>query len=83
VRVARKGYNSQLAVCEDVCTTVIDPNSINACGGGGSGGPTYMCSSNQLWAVNNSLAFGFAAANIQGLSEPQWYLKTFIKFFYY
>jgi hypothetical protein len=63
--------------------TVIDPNSINACGGGGSGGPTYMCSSNQLWAVNNSLAFGFAAANIQGLSEPQWYLKTFIKFFYY
>ncbi len=68
--------NSQpVKTCAKDGVTVIDPNSINACGGGGSGGPTYMCSNDQPWAVNNTLAFGFAAAAISGESEPQWYLK--------
>jgi hypothetical protein len=65
--------NSQaVKTCAQDGVTVLGPNSINACGGGGSGGPTWMCSADQPWAVNSSLAFGFAAANIQGLTEPQW-----------
>jgi hypothetical protein len=31
-----------------------------------------MCNNNQPWAVNDNLAYGFAAANIPGLSESGW-----------
>lgn len=31
-----------------------------------------MCNNNQPWAVNDNLAYGFAAANIAGSSESGW-----------
>jgi len=70
--------NSQpVKTCAKDGTTVIDPNSVNACGGGGSGGPTYMCSNNQPFVKNNSLSFGFAAAAIAGQTESQWCCACF------
>jgi len=37
-----------------------------------SGGSAYTCASNQPWAVNSNLAYGFAAVNIAGGSESGW-----------
>ena len=37
-----------------------------------SGGSAYMCSSQAPWAVNDSLAYGFAAVRISGSNENQW-----------
>jgi hypothetical protein len=31
-----------------------------------------MCNNNQPWAVNDDLAYGFAAASIPGLTEAGW-----------
>lgn len=32
----------------------------------------YTCNNNIPWAVNNDLAYGFAAAHISGQSEQDW-----------
>jgi hypothetical protein len=32
----------------------------------------YMCNDQQPWAINDSLAYGFAAATIAGLTEQDW-----------
>ncbi|RPA81050.1 hypothetical protein BJ508DRAFT_118777 [Ascobolus immersus RN42] len=39
---------------------------------GGSYGSAYMCSNQQPWVVNDNLAYGFAAVNIQGKTESSW-----------
>jgi hypothetical protein len=39
---------------------------------GCGGGPAFMCASQQPWAVNDRLAYGFAAAKIRGKSERDW-----------
>lgn len=43
-------------------------NTQSGCNGGGA----YACSAQQPWAVNDSLAYGFAAVNIAGGSESSW-----------
>jgi hypothetical protein len=37
-----------------------------------NGGGAYMCSNQSPWAVNDQLAYGWAAVNIQGSTESQW-----------
>lgn len=37
-----------------------------------SGGGAYMCSSQSPWAVNDTVAYGYAAVRIAGSSESQW-----------
>jgi hypothetical protein len=39
---------------------------------GCDGGSTYMCSSQQPWAVSDSLSYGFAAVAISGGTEASW-----------
>ncbi|MDR0307001.1 MAG: hypothetical protein LBI42_09230 [Chitinispirillales bacterium] len=40
---------------------------VNACGGGGNpGGPAYTCMYQVPWAVNDNLAYGFAASHTNG-----------------
>ncbi|KAI9318689.1 endo-glucanase RCE3 [Dichotomocladium elegans] len=39
---------------------------------GCNGGSAYMCNDNQPWAVNEKLAYGFAAASIAGSNEAGW-----------
>ncbi|KXS15255.1 glycoside hydrolase family 45 protein [Gonapodya prolifera JEL478] len=52
--------------CSKSGVTLSSPNIRNGCGGGGENGPedgnAYTCIDNQPWAVNDGLAFGFAAA---------------------
>ncbi|CAD5232686.1 unnamed protein product [Bursaphelenchus xylophilus] len=39
---------------------------------GCNGGSAYSCSTEQPWAVNDTLSYGFAAVNIAGESESDW-----------
>lgn len=39
---------------------------------GCDGGSAYMCSNESPWAVDDSLAYGYAAVNIAGGSEDSW-----------
>ena len=48
--------------------TLVDDSTKSSC----DGGDGYMCNSNQPWAVNDDLAYGFAAASIAGSSENAW-----------
>jgi hypothetical protein len=43
-----------------------NPNAVNGCDNGGEG---FTCNNQQPWSINDQLAYGFAAANIPGLSE--------------
>ncbi len=52
----------------DGVSILTDPNAANGCGGG----PSYTCSNNAPWAINDRLAYGFAAANIKGQGEGDW-----------
>ena len=45
-----------------------DPNAANACGGGSS----YVCTNTAPWAINDQLAYGWAAAHLTGKSESDW-----------
>ncbi|KXS15254.1 glycoside hydrolase family 45 protein [Gonapodya prolifera JEL478] len=62
--------NTGLGVGSRTCTksgqTLSDANVKNACSGGGDTGPedgnAYTCTDATPWAVNDGLAFGFAAA---------------------
>lgn len=37
-----------------------------------SGGNAFMCSSQAPWAVNDTVAYGYAAVRISGSTENQW-----------
>ncbi|CAD5223380.1 unnamed protein product [Bursaphelenchus okinawaensis] len=54
----------------DVTDTALndDGNTQSAC----DGGSAYTCSTQQPWAINDTLAYGFAAVNIAGQSESDW-----------
>jgi len=60
--------NKPVDTCQADGFNVIDVNAQNGC----NGGPAYTCNNNQPWAVNDQLAYGFAAAHITGQSEWDW-----------
>lgn len=37
-----------------------------------NGGTAFMCTNQGPWAVNNNLAYGFAAAKLAGMGESNW-----------
>ncbi|KAL5320342.1 hypothetical protein ACEPPN_011143, partial [Leptodophora sp. 'Broadleaf-Isolate-01'] len=49
-------------------TTGVDPNAASSC----DGGDAYACSNLGPWAVNEDLAYGFAAAKLEGKGERDW-----------
>ncbi|KAK2028927.1 family 45 glycosyl hydrolase [Colletotrichum zoysiae] len=52
----------------DKWPTPLNPNTQSGC----NGGDAYTCSNNGPWAVNDNLAYGFAAAKLAGKSEQNW-----------
>lgn len=57
-------------VCDKDGSSPLGPNSKNVCGGGGSGGPCYMCTGQQPWYNSDrKMSFGFAAAHVTGMKE--------------
>jgi hypothetical protein len=37
-----------------------------------SGGSAFMCTNQSPWAINDSLAYGFAAVKLAGKTESNW-----------
>ncbi len=37
-----------------------------------SGGKAFMCTNQSPWAINDNLAYGFAAARLTDMGESQW-----------
>lgn len=61
-----------VAICDKDGETKLGSNAKNACGGGGTGGPSYMCTSQQPWYdAQRKVSFGFAAAHVGGQKESQ------------
>jgi hypothetical protein len=46
----------------------MDSNAASGC----AGGQAYQCSNESPWAVDDNLAYGYAAVNIAGGSEASW-----------
>ena len=60
------GTNKYVRMCRrDGYGTLNDANIPSGCGGG----QAFICNNQKPWAVNNQLAYGFAAATIPGLNE--------------
>jgi len=64
----KAAVNSPVQSCQRDGVNGIDVNAQSGC----NGGPSYPCNSNQPWAVNDNLAYGFAAAHLAGQSESDW-----------
>jgi len=61
-------FSSPVQSCQKNGRDAVDVNAQSGCGGG----PSYACNSNQPWAVDGNLAYGFAAAHLTGKSERDW-----------
>lgn len=67
---ARKSNNGQVQTCDKNDRPLNDNGSTRS--GCDSGGNAYMCSSQGPWALNETVAYGWAAVNIAGSNESQW-----------
>jgi hypothetical protein len=61
-------FSAPVQSCAKNGRDAVDVNAANGC----DGGPSYACNSNQPWAINDNLAYGFAAAHLTGKSEKDW-----------
>ncbi|CAE6384560.1 unnamed protein product [Rhizoctonia solani] len=68
------GWSGKASVSAPVqsCDINNNPLSDNSVQSGCNGGGAYACANHSPFAVNDSLAYGFAAVNIQGGSESSW-----------
>lgn len=74
----KASVSNPVRTCARDGITVVSSNTKSGC----DGGSAYMCNSQQPWAVNSTLSYGFAAVNIPGGTESTWccscYELTFI-----
>ena len=63
----KAAVNSPALTC-DKNDNPLNPNVQSGCNGGGA----FTCSNNSPWAVNDNLAYGFAATAINGGNEGSW-----------
>ena len=54
--------------CDANFNRISDPNARSGC----DGGPAYSCADHTPFAINDDLAYGFAATAISGGSEASW-----------
>jgi hypothetical protein len=64
----KAAVSAPITTCDKNDNPLTDANTPSAC----DGGSAYMCSDQSPWAVSDTLAYGFAAANIAGGSEDSW-----------
>ncbi|KAG5665568.1 hypothetical protein KAF25_009693 [Fusarium avenaceum] len=55
--------------CDKKDNPISNLNAVNGCEGGGS---AFACTNYSPWAVNDNLAYGFAATKLSGGSESSW-----------
>jgi glycosyl hydrolase family 45 len=54
--------------CDNRENPIVDANAKSGCDGGGA----FACTNNSPWAVNDDLAYGFAATALSGGTESSW-----------
>jgi hypothetical protein len=54
--------------CDANDNPITNYNAVSGC----DGGSTYMCSTQQPWAISETEAYGFAATTISGGTEATW-----------
>ncbi|TPX07388.1 uncharacterized protein E0L32_002142 [Thyridium curvatum] len=64
----KAAVSKPVGTCDKNDNPLADPDAKSGCDGGGA----FMCSNQQPWAVNDKLAYGFAATAITGGSEASW-----------
>ncbi|RKH15433.1 hypothetical protein D7V97_00120 [Corallococcus sp. CA053C] len=64
----KASVTSPVKACAKDGVTVVSQDAQS----GANGGTAYACNNNQPWAVNSTLAYGFAAVNVAGGSEATW-----------
>jgi hypothetical protein len=67
-KIALAPGSNPVTSCDASDNPLTNYNAVSGC----NGGSTYMCSSQQPWAVSDTLAYGFAATSISGGSEASW-----------
>ncbi|KAM4054340.1 glycosyl hydrolase family 45 protein [Hirsutella rhossiliensis] len=60
--------NKPVRTCDKNDSPLGDPNIQSGC----NGGTAFTCTNNSPWAVNDTLAYGFAATAITGGTESSW-----------
>jgi hypothetical protein len=65
----KASVTSPVKSCDKSDNPLADMNAKNGCESGGS---AFMCTGQSPWAVNDNLAYGFAAAKLSGGSESSW-----------
>lgn len=69
----KASVSSPVKVCAKNGVSKLGANSKNICGGGGSGGPSYMCTAQSAWYdPAKKMSFGFVAGHVKGLNEKGW-----------
>ncbi|KAK0311826.1 hypothetical protein LTR01_002740 [Friedmanniomyces endolithicus] len=61
--------SAPITTCDIHDKPLTDANAASGCTSGGS---AYMCSDQSPWAVNDTMAYGFAAVSIPGGTESSW-----------
>ncbi|KAM0201958.1 hypothetical protein ACHAPQ_007319 [Fusarium lateritium] len=65
----KASVNAPALTCDKQDNPISNLNAVNGCEGGGS---AYACTNYSPWAVNDNLAYGFAATKLAGGSEGSW-----------
>ncbi|KAG9502294.1 hypothetical protein J7337_005121 [Fusarium musae] len=65
----KAAVNAPALTCDKNDNPISNTNAVNGCEGGGS---AYACTNYSPWAVNDELAYGFAATKLSGGSEASW-----------
>jgi hypothetical protein len=60
--------SNPVQMCDIKDQPLMDSNAASGC----AGGQAYQCSNESPWAVDDNLAYGYAAVNIAGGSEASW-----------
>eukprot|EP00746_Dinoflagellata_sp_MGD_P152437 gnl/MRDRNA2_/MRDRNA2_83670_c0_seq1.p1 gnl/MRDRNA2_/MRDRNA2_83670_c0~~gnl/MRDRNA2_/MRDRNA2_83670_c0_seq1.p1 ORF type:complete len:329 (-),score=36.46 gnl/MRDRNA2_/MRDRNA2_83670_c0_seq1:349-1335(-) len=69
----KAAVSAPVKVCAKDGVSKLGANAKNICGGGGMGGPSYMCNSQSAWYDPvKKMSFGFVAGHVKGLDEKGW-----------
>lgn len=64
----KASVSSPVLTCDANDNPLSNPDTTSGC----DGGTAYTCTNNSPWAVNDDLAYGFAATAINGGTESSW-----------
>ncbi|ORY57429.1 RlpA-like double-psi beta-barrel-protein domain-containing protein-containing protein [Pseudomassariella vexata] len=64
----KASVSAPVTTCDKNDSPLTNPNAVSGC----DGGTAFTCTNNSPWAVNDQLAYGFAATAIAGGTEEGW-----------